>query len=246
MHGGQAMNRVDFLEGLRGGALVGAATLPFGALFGAVAHGHGMSLGELTLMSGIVYAGASQLVGLDLFGHDVAAWLIVLSILAVNFRHILYSAAIARYIGHFTGIQKFFTFFLLVDPQFAETVRRGEAGKHVSFEWYLGLAMAIYVPWVLSSLVGGMLGSLIGDPRSIGLDVLLPVYFLGIVVGFRRRDNFLSVVATSAVAAVVAYRYVGSPWHVSIGALAGVAVAALLPPVKTDPKPDLAVENHEA
>lgn len=239
------MNRADFFEGLRGGSLVGLASVPFGALFGAIAHGQGLSLGELTLMSGIVYAGASQLVGLDLFGHDVAAWLIVLSILAVNFRHILYSAAIARYIRHFNGVQKFFTFFLLVDPQFAETVKRGEAGKTVSFAWYLGLAAMIYIPWVLASLVGGLLGSLIGDPRSIGLDVLLPVYFLGIVIGFRKRDNFLPVVATSAVAAIVAYRYVGSPWHVSIGALAGVALAALLPPVRANRKPDLAVENHE-
>lgn len=75
--------------------------------------------------------------------------------------------------------------------------------------------------------------------------MLLPLYFLGIVIGFRKRDNFLPVVAASAVAAVVAYRYVGSPWHVSIGALAGVALAALLPPVKSNRKPDLAVENHE-
>ncbi|WFS24598.1 AzlC family ABC transporter permease [Rhizobium rhododendri] len=239
------MNRADFQEGLRGGILVGLASTPFGALFGAIAQGHGLSLGELTLMSGIVYAGASQLVGLDLFGHDVAAWLIVLSILAVNFRHILYSAAIARNIRHFNGIQKALTFFLLVDPQFAETVKRGEAGKQVSFSWYIGLALMVYIPWVFASFIGGLLGSLIGDPRSIGLDVLLPLYFLGIVIGFRKRDNFLPVVAASAVAAVVAYRYVGSPWHVSIGALAGVALAALLPPVKSNRKPDLAVENHE-
>jgi predicted branched-subunit amino acid permease len=239
------MNRADFFEGLRGGTFVGLAAVPFGALFGAIARGHGMSLGELTLMSGTVYAGASQLVGLDLFGHDVAAWLIVLSILAVNFRHILYSAAIARYIRHFNPVEKFFAFFLLVDPQFAETVKRGEAGRTVSFAWYLGLALMIYIPWVLASLVGGLLGSLIGDPRAIGLDVLLPVYFLGIVIGFRKRDNFLPVVAASAVAGIVAYRYVGSPWHVSIGALAGVVIAALLPPVKSNRKPDLAVENHE-
>lgn len=239
------MNRADFVEGLRGGILVGLASVPFGALFGAIAQGHGLSLGELTLMSGIVYAGASQLVGLDLFGHEVAAWLIVLSILAVNFRHILYSAAIARYVRHFSFTQKALAFFLLVDPQFAETVRRGESGKTVSFAWYMGLAVVIYIPWVLASLVGGMLGGLIGDPRAIGLDVLLPVYFLGIVIGFRKRDNFLPVVVASAVVAIVAYRIVGSPWHVSIGALAGVALAALLPPAKSNRKPDLAVENHE-
>jgi predicted branched-subunit amino acid permease len=239
------MSRDDLFEGLRGGLAVGLASAPFGALFGALARDQGMSLGELTLMSGTVYAGASQMVGLDLFGHDVQAWLIVLSILAVNFRHVLYSAAIARYIRHFSGIEKFFTFFLLVDPQFAGTVTRGEERKRVTFIWYLGFALMIYVPWVLASLVGGLLGSLIGDPKSIGLDILLPVYFLGIVIGFRRRDNFLPVVAASAVGSALAYRYVGSPWHVSLGALAGVVLAALLPPVKANRKPDLVHETQE-
>lgn len=239
------MSRADFLDGLKGGIPVGLATAPFGALFGALARDHGMSLGELTLMSGAVYAGASQMVGLDLFGHNVQAWVIVLSILAVNFRHVLYSAAIARHIRQFSLVEKFFTFFLLVDPQFAETVKRHENGKPVTFAWYFGFAALVYIPWVLASFAGGLLGSLIGDPKSIGLDILLSIYFLGIVIGFRKRDNFLPIVVASAAASAIAHRYVGSPWHVSIGALAGVAVAAVLPPVKANRKPDLAHENHE-
>jgi predicted branched-subunit amino acid permease len=239
------MDRNDLIDGLRGGIPIGLASAPFGALFGALARDQGMSLGELTLMSGTVYAGASQMVGLDLFGHNVQAWLIVLSILAVNFRHVLYSAAIARYIKHFSGVEKFFTFFLLVDPQFAAAVKRGEEGKPVTFVWYLAFALTVYLPWVAASLIGGLLGSLIGDPKSIGLDILLPIYFLGIVIGFRTRDNFLPVVAASAVGSAIAYRYVGSPWHVSLGALAGVVLAALLPPVKANRKPDLVHENHE-
>ncbi|MDM9620987.1 AzlC family ABC transporter permease [Rhizobium sp. S96] len=224
------MSRANFIDGLRGGFPITVAAAPFGALFGALAADHGMSLAELTLMSATVYAGASQMVGIELFGHDIQAWLIVASILAVNFRHVLYSAALAPYVKHFTPVQKFFTFFLLVDPQFAETVKRGEAGKLVTFAWYLGFGLAIYVPWVIVSLIGGLLGSFIGDPKSIGLDILLPAYFLGIVLDFRHRDNFLPVSLVSAVASIIAYRYVGSPWHVSLGAAAGILLAALLPP----------------
>ena len=223
------MNRADFVEGLRAGFPIALASAPFGALFGALAVEQGMSLFEVAFMSATVYAGASQLVGVELFGHHAQAWLIVLSILAVNFRHVLYSAAITRYISHFTAVQKFFTFFLLVDPQFAETVKRGEAGKPVTFTWYLGCGLIVYIPWVLISIGGGMLGSFIGDPKAIGLDILLPAYFLGIVLGFRKRDNFLVVALVSAVASIVAYHYVGSPWHVSLGAAAGIVLAALLP-----------------
>ncbi|MGO8658167.1 AzlC family ABC transporter permease, partial [Rhizobium ruizarguesonis] len=83
------MNRAAFVEGLRGGSAVALASAPFGALFGALAVENGMSLSEAAFMSATVYAGASQMVGIELFGHNVHAWLIVLSIRAVNFRHVL-------------------------------------------------------------------------------------------------------------------------------------------------------------
>ena len=40
----------------------------------------------------------------------------------------------------------------------------------------------------------------------------------------------MPVVAVSSVASVIAIKVVGSPWHVSLGALAGILVAAFLPP----------------
>ena len=37
------------------------------------------------------------------------------------------------------------------------------------------------------------------------------------------------VVAVSALASIAAFQFVGSPWHVSIGAAAGILLAAILP-----------------
>lgn len=68
------------------------------------------------------------------------------------------------------------------------------------------------------------------DPHAYGIDFLLPIYFLGMVMGFRDRPQWAMVVGASAVASVAAWHLVGSPWHVSLGALAGVALAAALPP----------------
>ena len=60
----------------------------------------------------------------------------------------------------------------------------------------------------------------------MGLDFLLTIYFLGLVMSFRKRPFWLPVVIVSALASVLAYKTVGSPWHVSLGALAGVVFAA--------------------
>ncbi|WP_454286572.1 AzlC family ABC transporter permease [Rhizobium arsenicireducens] len=220
----------DYTEGLRGSVPILVSTIPFAALFGAIAVSNGQTVAEATLMSAIIFAGASQLVGIELFGHSVPVWVIVLSIFAVNFRHILYSAAITPFITHFSPAQKALSFFLLTDPQFAQTLTRGETGRSVSFAWYMGFATTIYVGWVGVSAIGAGFGKLIGDPKSLGFDVLLPIYFMGLVFGFRKRSNFLAVVLVSALVSVLAQQVVGSPWHVSIGALAGVLLAALLPP----------------
>jgi len=225
----------DVLDGLKGGAIIALSASPFAVLFGAVAVDNGLSVFDVALMSATIYAGASQLVGIELFGQHVAPWLIVLSILAVNFRHILYSAAIARHIRDYTFVQKAVAFFFLIDPQFAEAARRTEQGKRLTMSWYMAFALVIYFPWLLFSVLGAWFGSMLGDPRVWAIDVLLPIYFMGLVLGFRRKSGFYPTVAASMAGSVAGYYFVGSPWHVSIGAICGVLVAALLP---LQPQPD--------
>ena len=220
----------QFLDGARLGVPVVVASAPFAILFGALAVDNGLTVAETTLMSATIYGGASQMVGIELFGHHIAPWLVALSIFAVNFRHVLYSAAVGRRIGHWSFLQKAIGFFFLVDPQYAEAERKGERGEAIGFVWYMGMAIPIYVFWVAESALGAAFGRLLPDTHALGIDFLLPIYFLGLVMGFRKRPLWLPVVLASAAASVVAYHLVGSPWHVSLGALAGIAVAAAVPP----------------
>lgn len=223
------MTSTEIREGLRNGIIIALSSAPFGVLFGAVAVDNGLTFLETVLMSATVYAGASQLVGIELFGQRVEPWLVVLSVFAVNFRHILYSAALAKYIRHYSPLRKTLAFFLLVDPVFAESVRRGESGSAVSFRWYFSFGIVVYVCWIISTMIGAFFGRMIGDPASIGIDILLPVYFLGMVLAFRQRPGFAPIVVASALGSIAAYHFVGSPWHVSLGAAAGILVATLRP-----------------
>ncbi len=230
----------QFWQGVRLGMPIVVASAPFAILYGALATQNGFSLFETVLMSAAIFGGASQMVGLELFGQNIPAWLVIMSIFAVNFRHILYSAALGRRIGHWSTLQKTVGFFFLTDPTYAETERKIEVGERIEFTWYFGVAFTVYVFWVLLSGVGGAFGALIPNTHAIGLDFLLPIYFLGLVMGFRKRSLWLPVVVMSGVVSVAAYLYVGSPWHVSIGAAAGILLAAALakPHPPHDPDPD--------
>ena len=220
----------DFWDGVRLSIPVVVAAAPFALLFGAIAVDNGLSVLEATLMSALIFGGASQMVGIELFGQHVAPWLIVLSIFAVNFRHVLYSAGIGRRIAHWPVISQALGYFVLTDPQFAVAERKAEAGETVGFAWYMGLGLPVYVFWGIESAMGAVFGKLIPDTHALGIDFLLPIYFLGLVLGFRKRPLWLPVVIASAAASIIAYKTVGSPWHVSIGAIAGVLLAVILPP----------------
>ncbi len=108
----------------------------------------------------------------------------------------------------------------------------------VTFAWYAGFGVVIYVPWIINTLIGAIFGQLIGDPKAIGLDVLLPIYFLGLVMSFRTREPFSADRGRERRRLVAAVHFVGSPWHVSIGALAGIVLAACMPPKRP------AIEAH--
>ena len=58
----------EFLTGIRAGLVPTLSAAPFGVLFGAVAVAQGQSVAEAALMSLTLFAGASQLVGVELFG----------------------------------------------------------------------------------------------------------------------------------------------------------------------------------
>ena len=223
-------SRSEFLQGVRASLPIVAAAAPFGMLFGALAVENGLSVGEAVLMSALVFAGASQMVGLELFSSHVAPWIIVLSVFAVNFRHVLYSAALGRRLGLMPAWHKGVAFFFLTDPQYAAAEARADRKIPVRLTWYLGMALPIYVLWVIEAWIGALFGSLITDPAAFGIDFLLPIYFLGLVLGFRSRPGWLPVVIASGLGSIAAFYTVGSPWHVSLGALAGVIVAMLLPP----------------
>ncbi|MBO6716827.1 MAG: AzlC family ABC transporter permease [Rhizobiaceae bacterium] len=222
--------RAEFRRGMRRAWPVIIAASPFGLLYGAIAVENGLTVAETVLMSATVYAGASQMVGIELFGDNIAPWVVVLSIFAVNFRHVLYSAVSGRATRHWSSLKRYFAFFFLVDPQFAEAERRVAERRPITFAWYMGLALPIYLFWVGVALIGALFGKLIPNPEALGIDFLLPIYFLGLVMEFRERPLWLPVVVVSAVVSTAAYYTVGSPWHVSIGAVAGILLAVIMPP----------------
>ena len=107
---------------------------------------------------------------------------------------------------------------------------------HLSWGYNMGLAAVLYVVWLAATAVGIGFGALITDPRAIGLDMLVPIYFMLLVMNFRSKPNAAVICGTSAVICALVYAFLGSPYHIAAGGIAGMALAAVLAkPAVTEP-----------
>lgn len=224
-----------FGEGAAASLPLAAAVVPFGMIFGAIAVNSGLTEADAILMSAIVYAGASQFVAIDLWGQGVPLWSIALSVLAVNFRHVLYGAALTPALRGLRRATRAAFLLMLVDAVFAIVEKRLQDGRGFDACVYAGAGVSIYLMWIAGSVAGALFGKMIEDPETLALDMLLPLFFLSLVVGFRARPHWGPTVAVAAAVSLLVYHapalglpLLGPPWHIMTGAAAGIAAAVLL------------------
>jgi len=230
----EPVSRSEIADGLRDITPLVLPVMAFGSMFGAASSAAGYSVAMSAWASLSMFAGASQFVFLDVYRLGVPAWSVVLAVFAVNFRHLLYSAAMGNKIAHFSWPKRLAAFFLMTDLQFSAVEARHtnkskgkKSGQVISPQYYFTFGILGLTLWVVATIVGALFGKLIENPAMIGLDFMLPIYFLSILMGFRHRSSFLPVVITSSLVAVLVQKTIGAPWHISLGALAGVAAGVI-------------------
>lgn len=225
------LDRLPFtLAGARRGALqslpLALGTAAYGLVFGALARQAGLSLFEVISMSGLVYAGAAQLVSLELWAPSLPIAAIVLTTLVVNARHILMSATLQPWFRRLSPARAYAALFFLTDESWALT-QRDLATSRRDGAVMVGCGLVLMAAWVGSTAAGHMLGAVAGDPVRWGLDVAPLAVFAALLVagwdGHRRLLPWL----TAAVVAVIAERWLPGAWYVPAGGLAGGLVGAL-------------------
>jgi predicted branched-subunit amino acid permease len=97
------------------------------------------------------------------------------------------------------------------------------------------MAATLFLNWTVSTMLGAILGSFLGDPARLGADFAFTALFIGLIAGFGRSRVVLITVATSAAVAALVHHFIGTPWHVACGALAGIVAAYLAAPEEARP-----------
>jgi 4-azaleucine resistance transporter AzlC len=206
------------------------AAVPIAVLFGALCAGKGLSVAEVELMSGLVFAGGAQFAAVEIWRASPPIAILAFSTLLINARHILMGASLAPKTGLFSPLQRSLLFFFLADENWAMAERRA-AQQPLTPTYFLAMSSVFWLNWVIFSSLGGAIGAIFGDPKHLGADFAFSALFIGLVAGFWKGRSTAVTVLASCAASGLAYVTFGPPWHVAVGAICGIGAAYALAPV---------------
>ena len=217
-----------FWQGVKAAGPILVGVVPFGITCGVMGLTAGLTSVETVTMSLMVFAGASQFVGITMLGAGITGWgIIVLTTLLINLRHMLMGASLAPYMVRLSLPLQVLLSFLLTDEAYAVTISRIEkSGYSVSYQF--GASISLYVAWFLSTAVGVFLGSYIPDPLAWGLDFAMPVTFLVLLLPRLTDKISLIVCVIAGIIAVAGAAYLPGKWYMMVACIVATVVGGLL------------------
>jgi predicted branched-subunit amino acid permease len=233
------LTRAGMALGLRLSLPLWPGLTVFGMAFGAAAAQRGLSLLETLGMSAFVYAGAAQLVTLEVWQHawSPSALLAAMTLTGlINARMILMGATIQPWMRGMPVLGAAASLFVLVDASWLIGVRyRNGGGRDLGV--LVGAGAGMWPLWILTTLTGYLAGGLVSDPRRLGLDLMLPVFFAAMLVPLWRGWRPALPWLASGAAALLAQHVLSGYAFILAGAAAGLVTGALVPDAPA-PAPD--------
>lgn len=199
--------------------------VPFGLVIGVLADAKGLTFAETVLMSAIVYAGAAQLLVLEIWTDPVPIMAAIVAAGVVNIRMAPQGAALAGWLDRLRGWKLWGTLATLVDHSFAMSVQEQRRGGRDA-GYLLGVGLGLWVSWVLTTGIGHLAGSLVKVPPGHPLYFASVAAFISILVGLWRGPRVdLAPWVVAGLVALAAHR-AGLP--VPLPLLAGTFAGAVL------------------
>ena len=219
---------IEFYLGVREVAPILIGVIPFGITFGVLGAEYGFTAVQTFLMSSIIFAGASQVAFIQLASTGTVPLIIILSVGIINLRHVLYSAAISRYLAGLPVKWKIPLSYLLTDQAFAVTIKHMENEGESEFSHYylLGSGITLWLAWQASTLIGILLGKTI--PEELNLGFAIPLVFLALIAPeiVKHKSHALSALSAGA-AAVILHDLPSNLWIIFSSGI-GLAVGVMI------------------
>ncbi|NLJ78450.1 MAG: branched-chain amino acid ABC transporter permease [Tissierellia bacterium] len=206
-------------DGMRIALPIVVGYFPVAMAFGLLSKNTLMSFRDTSLLSIMVYAGASQFMAIDLLAAGVNMGSIVLATVLLNLRHTIMSASLAV---HLQGISR----KLLPIIAFGTT---DETFSIISFNkdkvnaaFILTLNTLAYGSWVLGTMIGYIIGEILPISLQSSLGIGLYAMFAALLspeMGKSKNVLYLSIISAAIYMGLFYSNRFGSGWDIILGIL---------------------------
>ena len=226
----QPLTRDAVLAGFRHSMLIVLGYIPFGLAAGASMAQTNVHPALSILGSPIIFAGASQLVAIQLLSTGSGIAIVVFSVLIINARHLLYSASMEPHFEEWSRGQRLVGAFFLSDPVYALAISRferdeGAGSKSEQLGYYFAAGVTCLLGWTGLVTVGVLLGGFI--PEWVPLELAIPLTFLLLLLPLIKDRSGL---VAAAVGGFVAFLAAPLPFGfgLMVGAIAGLVAGGVV------------------
>ena len=199
---------------------IGVYAGAFGASFGAVSVGSGLSVAQTMVLSLVMFSGASQFAFTGVAAAGGSAVTAVVAALLLGLRNAFYGVPLAQILSP-RGRARLWTAHFVIDETTAMAV--GQSGRRLQRYAFWSTGLILCALWQLGSLVGALVGQAV-DPADFGLDAAAPAVFLALLWPGLQRPGARWVAVAGAAVAVALVPV--APQGVPVVAAAGVALLA--------------------
>lgn len=196
----QQWNWISFGEGLKAAVPIAVGYLPIGITFGLLARAADIPIYITILMSLVIFAGASQFVGINLIALGSSYGAILLTTFVLNLRHLLMSASLAARIQ--PGYSKAWLALMsfgITDETF--TVASTREVSHLQLDFLLGLNLLAFTAWNVATWIGLFLAAGLPAAVKTSMGIALYVMFIGLLVPACGKSKAGLVIALIAMTA---------------------------------------------
>ncbi|MFZ5648043.1 MAG: AzlC family ABC transporter permease [Bacillota bacterium] len=220
---------------MKAGIPIAVGYIPIAIAFGLLAKSVEIPNYITILMSLVVFAGASQFVGVTLMASGVTPWEIVLTTFIVNLRHLLMSASISRRIEKDRQRRWMpLLAFGITDETFSVASFRKE--PLISPEFVLALNFLAFSAWNAGTWVGIFLAGGLPEIVRDSMGIALYAMFIGLLVPSLRTSKPVLVVSLVALAVhsllnwIPLFSGLSAGWGIIISTLVAAAAGAAVFP----------------
>ncbi len=207
----------------REGLGVALATSAYGISFGALAVAAGLDVWQACVLSLLMFTGGSQFafIGVLAAGGVAALPSAIASAVLLGVRNVAYGMRLSSIIG--AGFwRRAAAAQFTIDESTAVAISQDDPRlRRVGF-WVTGIG--IFVGWNITTLLGALLGDVLGDPKAWGLDAAAAAAFLALLWPRLKQRQAIAVGVAAAVVAASLTPFLMPGVPVLIAAVVAIAV----------------------